>query len=265
MPEPCCDVSQPSAMGSTYARATVFLATPRSAASARLEATGCPAPIALNGSRREWLPSHRQVPRRRGAPGRSPTRPSVVIRSLRACQCPWSLPVGQSYSSWVFGGVRDLVGVNAHDLLRARRTRWRGRARRTRRRGRARRSCRSRRTRRGCRTRRTSRVPGTCRACRSRGRGTRKAWAFATPVRHIFRVLLERWRTTLPRWEVGAGVEQIAGHVDLLALGSVGQTLRRRIGMALGRDDDRRRHSGEHPDSKAIDHEHSFIPSPCQD
>jgi hypothetical protein len=28
--------------------------------------------------------------------------------------------------------------------------------------------------------------------------------------------------------------------------------------MALGRDDDRHRQSGEHPDSKAIDHEHSM-------
>ncbi len=35
--------------------------------------------------------------------------------------------------------------------------------------------------------------------------------------------------------------------------------------MGLGRDDDRHRQSGEHPDSKAIDHEHSFIQSPYQD
>ncbi len=35
--------------------------------------------------------------------------------------------------------------------------------------------------------------------------------------------------------------------------------------MALGRDDDRHRQGGEHPDDKAIEHEHSLIQSPCQD
>jgi hypothetical protein len=33
--------------------------------------------------------------------------------------------------------------------------------------------------------------------------------------------------------------------------------------MALGRDDDRPGQSGEQPDSKAIDHEHSLMQSPC--
>jgi len=33
--------------------------------------------------------------------------------------------------------------------------------------------------------------------------------------------------------------------------------------MAMGRDDDRHRQSGDHPDSKAIDHEHSLMQSPC--
>jgi hypothetical protein len=33
--------------------------------------------------------------------------------------------------------------------------------------------------------------------------------------------------------------------------------------MALGRDDDRHRQSGEHSGSKAIDHEHPMIQSPC--
>jgi hypothetical protein len=35
--------------------------------------------------------------------------------------------------------------------------------------------------------------------------------------------------------------------------------------MDLGRDDDRHRHSGEYPDSKPIDHKHSFKQSPRQD
>lgn len=35
--------------------------------------------------------------------------------------------------------------------------------------------------------------------------------------------------------------------------------------MALGRDDDHHRQSGEHPDGKAIIHEHYFIQSPYHD
>jgi hypothetical protein len=120
-----------------------------------------------------------------------------------------------------------------------RRTRWAHRARRTHRARRARRARRPRRAR------------------RTRGRGTRKAWAFATPVRHIFRVLLERWRTTLPRREIGAGVEQIAGHVDLLALGGVRQTLRRRLTMGLDGNDDRRRDSAERQSKTAVGHHNS--------
>jgi hypothetical protein len=37
------------------------------------------------------------------------------------------------------------------------------------------------------------------------------------------------------------------------------------LGLGLGRDDDRHRQSGEHSGNKAIDHEHSFMQSPCQD
>jgi hypothetical protein len=105
----------------------------------------------------------------------------------------------------------------------------------------------------------------TRRTRRTRGCGTRKAWPFATPVGHIFRVLIERWRATLPRWEVAAGVEQIAGDIDLLAFLGVGQTLHRRLGMSLDGDDDRHRQSDEHPHNTAIDHEHSFMQGPCQD
>ena len=97
--------------------------------------------------------------------------------------------------------------------------------------------------------------------CRTRGCRTRKAWPFATPVGHIFRVLIERWRATLPRREVAAGVEQIAGDVDLLAFLGVGQTLHRRLGMSLDGDDDRHRQRDEHPHNTAIDHEHSFMQS----
>src|SRR5271169_4182322 len=97
---------------------------------------------------------------------------------------------------------------------------------------------------------------------RTRGCGTRKAWPFATPVGHIFRVLIERWRATLPRREVAAGVEQIAADVDLLAFLGVGQTLHRRLGMSLDGGDDRHRQSHEHPNNKAIDHEHSFMQNP---
>jgi hypothetical protein len=35
--------------------------------------------------------------------------------------------------------------------------------------------------------------------------------------------------------------------------------------MSLDGDDDRHRQSGVHPNNKAIDHEHSFMQSPCQD
>ena len=56
----------------------------------------------------------------------------------------------------------------------------------------------------------------------------------------------------MPRREVGAGVEQIAGNIDLLAFGGVGQTLRRRLGMNLDRDDDRHRDSAEHPNKTAM-------------
>src|ERR1700722_657741 len=119
-----------------------------------------------------------------------------------------------------------------------------------------------RRTRWTCWTRWTCRTRGagrTGRAGWTRGRGARKAWPFATPVGHIFRVLIERWRATLPRREVAAGVEQIAGDVDLFAFLGVGQALHRRLGMSLDGDDDRHRH--EHPHSTAIDHEHSFMQS----
>jgi hypothetical protein len=115
------------------------------------------------------------------------------------------------------------------------------------------------------RARRARRARRTCWARRTRGCGTRKAWPFATPVGDIFRVLIERWRATLPRWEVAAGVEQIAGDVDLLAFLGVGQTLHRRLGMSLDGDDDRHRQSDEHPHKTAIDHEHSFMQGPCQD
>jgi hypothetical protein len=89
------------------------------------------------------------------------------------------------------------------------------------------------------------------------GRGTRKAWSFATPVLHIFRVLIEGLRTTLPRREVRAGIEQIARNVDLLALWGVGQTLRRRIGVGLHGDDDRRPDSAERQSKTAVGHENS--------
>ena len=154
-----------------------------------------------------------------------------------------------------------LQPADAHRrLARARRARWGGRARwcrRARRRG-ARWAGRTRR--RG--VRRTGRAGRARGAGRSRGCGTRKAWPFATPVGHIFRVLIERWRATLPRREVAAGVEQIAGDVDLLAFLGVGQTLHRRLGMSLDGDDDRHRQSDEHPHNTAIDHEHSFMQSP---
>lgn len=78
----------------------------------------------------------------------------------------------------------------------------------------------------------------------------------ATPVAHIARVLIERYNTALPGRVVGAAVEQIAGNIDLLAFGGVGQTLRRRLRMGLGGDDDRHRQSAEHPHNRAIDHEH---------
>jgi hypothetical protein len=63
----------------------------------------------------------------------------------------------------------------------------------------------------------------------------------ATPVAHIARVLIARSNTALPRRVVGAGVEQIAGDLDLLAFGSVGQTLHWRLRMGMGMDDDRHR------------------------
>jgi hypothetical protein len=134
-----------------------------------------------------------------------------------------------------------------------------GRTRRTRR------TRRSRRTRWARGARRARRTRRTCWGRRTRGCGTRKAWPFATPVGDIFRVLIERWRATLPRWEVAAGVEQIAGDVDLLAFLGVGQTLHWRLGMSLDGDDDRHRQSDEHPHKTAIDHEHSFMQGPCQD
>src|ERR1700753_687011 len=56
----------------------------------------------------------------------------------------------------------------------------------------------------------------------------------ATPVAHIARVLIERSSTALPRRVVGAGVEQIAGNIDLLAFGSVGQTLHWRLRGGMG-------------------------------
>ena len=54
--EPCCEVSQPSAMSSAYARATVFLATPRSTARARLDGNRVSGATALSESRPEWHP-----------------------------------------------------------------------------------------------------------------------------------------------------------------------------------------------------------------
>src|SRR5271156_5547052 len=131
------------------------------------------------------------------------------------------------------------------------RTRWTRWTRWTRRRG-ARWARRTRWGRRACWSRR---------AGWTRGRGARKAWPFATPVGHIFRVLIERWRATLPRREVAAGVEQIAGDVDLLAFLGVGQALHRRLGMSLDGNDDRHGQSDEHPHCSAIDHEHSFMQS----
>jgi hypothetical protein len=119
------------------------------------------------------------------------------------------------------------------------------------------------RARRTCWARRTGR---TRRRCSARGHGS-KAWPFATPVGHIFRVLLERRRATVPRRKVGSGVQQIAGDQDLL-FGGVGQTFHRLtrrhrwIGMSLDRDDDRHRQSDEHPHNTAITHEHSFIQRP---
>jgi hypothetical protein len=71
------------------------------------------------------------------------------------------------------------------------------------------------------------------------------------------RVLLERWRTTLPRREIGAGIEQIAGNVDLLALLGIGQTLRRRLGMGLHGHDDRRRDSAKRQSKPAVGHHNS--------
>src|SRR3984957_1195385 len=153
------------------------------------------------------------------------------------CRATRHAPMGSPISLW----CRRLALA-----LSAGRTRWTRWTRRTR------------------RTRRAGGASGAGRARwgrRTRGCGTRKAWPFATPVGHIFRVLIERWRATLPRWEVAAGVEQIAGDVDLLAFLGVGQTLHRRLGMSLDGDDDRHRQSGEHPNNKAIDHEHSFMRS----
>jgi len=154
-----------------------------------------------------------------------------------------------------------LQPTDAHRRLararRAGRARW---CRRARRRG-------ARRTRWG---RRTGRAGRSRRAGRSCGCGTRKAWSFATPVGHIFRVLLERWRATVPRRKVGPGVEQIAGNQDLLAFLGVAHTLHRLtrrhrwIGMSGDGDDDRHRQRGEHPNNKAIDHEHSFMQSLCR-
>lgn len=62
----------------------------------------------------------------------------------------------------------------------------------------------------------------------------------------------------MPRREIGAGVEQIAGHVDLLARLRVGQTLRRRLAMGLAGNDGRRHHRGERPNETAICHQSSL-------
>ena len=99
----------------------------------------------------------------------------------------------------------------------------------------------------------------------------REARAFATPVGHIFWVLLERRRATVSRREVGASVQQIAGNQDLLAFLGVAHTLHRltrrhrRIGMSRDGDEERHRHSTEHANNEAIDHEYSFMYGPCQD
>ena len=66
----------------------------------------------------------------------------------------------------------------------------------------------------------------------------------ATPVTHILGIRIKRSETltALPRRLVDAGVQQIAGNVDLLALGGVGKALRRRLGMGLvGHNDATRR------------------------
>jgi hypothetical protein len=150
----------------------------------------------------------------------------------------------------------------SRSTARTRRGRWACWGRRTRRRG----VRRTRRTRGGSRTRWARRTGRTRRRCSARGRGS-KARAFATPVGHIFRVLLERRRATVPRRKVGSGVEQIAGNQDLF-FGGVGQTFHRLtrrhrwIGMSRDRYDDRHQQSGERPHDTAIDHEHSFMQSP---
>ena len=69
--EPWCDVSQPSAMSSAYALATVFLATLRSAASARLDGNWIP-----GANRPERIASRMAsiTPSRTLPPGRSKWR-----------------------------------------------------------------------------------------------------------------------------------------------------------------------------------------------
>ncbi|ULP43757.1 LuxR C-terminal-related transcriptional regulator [Mycobacterium lentiflavum] len=172
--------------------------------------------VSLNTVRATSAPYRKLRVEHRGAAVR------LLGRVRRAGGSRWS---GRNRCRWSRRACRWAHGTRrAHGRRRPRRTRGAGSP------------CRGCRARRGCRSRRRG------------GRGSRQAGAYATPVRHIFRVLLERWRTALPRREIGAGIEQIAGHVDLLSGLGVSQTLRRRLAMGLDGNEGRQhrhRHRAE--------------------